>query len=253
MREWPDWPQENRSSPWLVAVGSSKEGADWPAHVAARWIDTVADHLAGRAPRHRRAKHLIALPVLGTGRGGQHHQAGDVLNALVPALRERAAARDIDVALVTGQPEDFAAARAVRGTDDTSWPELDIAKLRDAAKLAELAGLGQLVLFLGAGVSVGAGMPDWKRLVRKLAVEARVDPDAAGWSRSGSARPGIDHPASSAPGIFFNSANASPRHFVAPRLPSSIFLMACLPVTEAVTTNYDDLFEASPPAVGKYR
>jgi hypothetical protein len=45
-----------------------------------------------------------------------------------------------------------------------------------AQKLAEAAIASQLVLFLGAGVSAGAGLPDWKGLLAKIAEDVEFEP-----------------------------------------------------------------------------
>src|SRR5262249_26517751 len=149
-----------------------------PARHAERWLDTIAATLGGRPPRHGRSKHLVALPVLGTGAGGHYFSAGEVLTRLVPILHEKARSLDLDLALVARDPDVFAAARAARGADPASWP--DLAAGDPALELAELAGRGRLVLFLGAGASAGAGLPDWNGLLQQLARAAGVAPDSAG-------------------------------------------------------------------------
>ena len=110
---WPD----PLPRPWLCNVGAGP-GTEigWFLAGADDFIRRAADDLRGTAPRHDRDKHLLALPVIGTGYGGARRRAGDVVRELIPVLRRRAAEQDLDIALVTNEPFTFAAAQAQRGT-----------------------------------------------------------------------------------------------------------------------------------------
>lgn len=46
-----------------------------------------------------------------------------------------------------------------------------------ARRLADLAKRGRLVLFLGSGISAGAGMPTWQTLLDSLAAQAGMSPE----------------------------------------------------------------------------
>jgi hypothetical protein len=234
---WPGWPAE-RSPPWLGAIATGQADATWPARCATRWLEQIAASLAGRPPRHGRRKHLVGLPVLGTGAGGHYHDAGEVLKSLIPAVRAQAEALDLDVAMVTFNAETFAAARAVRGTDPSSWPELDAAQVAAARLLARRAGAGELVLFLGAGVSAGAGLPDWNGLLAEMARTAGIDPEADGWSRLD-----VLDRASILQRRLPDLGERIADQFRRPEAALQHLLLASLPVHEAITTNYDDLFE----------
>jgi len=244
LRKWPDW-SADRGVPWFAAIGGIPKD---PASLAARaeeWVETIAADLAGAPPRHRRQKHLIALPIVGTGHGGHRRVAGDLLAHLVPGLERAARRLDVDVALVTNQAEAFAAAQRVRGVDADHWRELG-KPLRDAARsLGRLAQRGELVVFMGAGVGTGAGLPTWDGLLSALAAELGLTPSARdGWARLDA----LDQAA-----ILQRRCDqrAEPRplgQLVAERLwrpeaSLSHVLLAGLPVRELVTTNYDDLFE----------
>lgn len=114
---------------------------------------------------------LLGMPALGTGAGGGGPQRGAVLRELTKAAREAAAEAGVDIALVLFSESDLALAQARRrrpGAPDP-WPELP-SRLRDKAKqLAGLAIRGRLVPFMGAGVSVSAGLPTWQELIDRLA------------------------------------------------------------------------------------
>ena len=100
--------------PWLVDVGSVRgQGAAWFAKGVAEFLRLAAqDPLPGGVPRFKRARVLIALPLVGTGAGGAATIKGDVLEQLMETLL--AAPVSVDVALVTRNAAAFAAAQAVR-------------------------------------------------------------------------------------------------------------------------------------------
>jgi hypothetical protein len=163
---WPD----ALSRPWVGNVGAAPETAiGWFVAGADDFIRRAADDLRGTAPRHDREKHLLALPVIGTGFGGARRRAGDVVRELIPVLRRRAEEGDLDIALVTNDPLTFAAAEAQRGTARAAFPALGDALWAATERLAESARDGELVLFLGAGVSTGSGLPRCSRLIADLA------------------------------------------------------------------------------------
>ena len=77
--------------------------------------------------------------------------SGEVVRLLCKAMREESAVADVDVAIVLNDGPARAAAQHERSDED--WSELP-PKMRDAADaLAKKARNGDLVLFLGAGVS----------------------------------------------------------------------------------------------------
>jgi hypothetical protein len=244
LRKWPDW-SADRGVPWFAAIGGGPKDPAWLAAHAEEWVVQIAADLAGGTPRHRRARHLVALPIVGTGYGGHRRVAGELLAHLVPRLERAAARLGIDLALVTNQPEAFAAAQRLRGVGAERWRELP-KTLRDAARsLGRLAQRGELVVFMGAGVGTGAGLPTWDGLLSGLAADLGLTPSARdGWARLDA----LDQAA-----ILQRRCEqrAEPRtlgQLVAeklwrPEASLSHVLLAGLPVRELVTTNYDDLFE----------
>src|SRR5438067_671910 len=77
-------------------------------------------------PLFGRARPLLALPVVGTGRGGAAERAGEVVQELLPRLRDFAArtypgGREFDVALVCLDAATHAAAQAER-VRRADWP-----------------------------------------------------------------------------------------------------------------------------------
>jgi NAD-dependent SIR2 family protein deacetylase len=112
----------------------------------------------------------------------------------------------------------------------------------EADRLARLAMRGELALFLGAGVSQAAGLPDWKGLLQGLARRAKMSDEEcdalAGINTLDQAsiverRLGRTELASAVKGLLGPFKHYSLTHA----------LLAALPVREVVTTNYDQLFE----------
>ncbi len=274
----PRWPQPTRE--WLFQDQRAAEVTTWPASLPRPWLGNVgagpdteigwfvagadefvrraADGLRGGAPRHEREKHLLALPVIGTGFGGARKRAGDVVRELIPVLQRRAEELDLDLALVTNEPLTFAAAEAQRGTERAAFPGLDDALWAASERLARSAREGELVLFLGAGVSTGSGLPGWGRLIAELA-------RGAGMTDEEVAKLGRLHVLDQARLVEMRLERAALPATAGRPLGQAIAaairtsagyplahaLLAALPVDEIVTTNYDELFERASRAIGR--
>ena len=140
------------------------EGARHFVRLAAR---TLTD--TKRPPVFGRSKYLLAMPLLGTGGGGGGPFSGEVIRLLLHSMREESAKADVDVAVVLNDGPAWAAAQNERS--DADWAELPAAMRQAADDLAAKARNGDLVLFLGAGVSQGAGLPSWSTLLSVLAAD----------------------------------------------------------------------------------
>ncbi len=257
-----DWGMEGRRSvpmldwggpgrPWLTNVGRGADiGLDWYVEGARQFV-RAASQLGGGLER---ARPLLALPIVGTGYGGARWAAGELLRPLVAMLLEHVSQHDVDVALVAWEPADFAAAQAARreALRDAADPwraQLGARLCERADMLAAAAVQGQLVVFMGAGVSAGAGLPTWGELLRALGAEAQLtDLEQDGLERLGH----LDRAQ-----VIDRRLGACVGDAVARTLQSyhryalAHGLLAGLPVTEFITTNYDDLFERASATAGR--
>jgi hypothetical protein len=141
---------------WLGRIGSRDRPVSWYADGATEFLDTAAKAIvdAGEPPLFRRAKPLLALPVVGTGRGGAAEMAGEVVQELLPRLRSFASRThsgglEFDVALVCLDAATHAAAQAER-VRRADWPtDLTAALKAEADRIASHALRGELAVFLG--------------------------------------------------------------------------------------------------------
>ncbi|MCB9592039.1 MAG: SIR2 family protein [Sandaracinaceae bacterium] len=234
--------------PFLTHVGGGRRrGVDWFVQSAVDFVAVASEDLArrGAKPRNRRQRFLLAMPVVGTGYGGGAERAAAIVEALMPELWREAEARGVDVALVTFDAATHAAAQATRhrlgqASGRDLWPALDRALEARAKAIAREAVAGRLVLFLGAGIGAGAGLPSWGPLLAQLAKTVGItDIDAFErldyLDRAAILERRLETPA--ALGEAVAGALRTDRHAL------SHALLAALPVSESVTTNYDQLFE----------
>lgn len=244
-------PARGRPRPWLGRIGSRGRDVSWYADGAAEFLDTAATAIAavGEPPLFGRARPLLALPLVGTGKGGAAEMAGEVVQELLPRLRTFAGrsfgGREFDVALVCLDAATHAAAQAER-VRRADWPtDLTDGLKAEADRLATHALRGELALFLGAGVSTAAGLPGWGGLIDRLAERAGMSADeraALGEVKSVLDQATLVERRLADRGDTLGRAVADLlgpyRHYALAHA-----LLAALPVREAITTNYDRLFE----------
>lgn len=198
------------------------------------------------------ARPLVGLPLVGSGEGGRARDKGALLLAIVDALVAAAGREDVDVVLVLHNRTAYAAAQQARSrvAYATCWHELSEHHEEAAPRLARLARAQRLVLFLGAGASIGAGLPSWSELLARLAERAglnTVQQDELGHLEHRDAGRLLDMKLKDRGGLtaaVIEEASADRSSIVHQ-------LAASLPVTEAVTTNYDTLFELAWSSAGR--
>jgi hypothetical protein len=134
----------------------------------------------------------------------------------------------------------------LRYGDHRLWGSLSDTQREVVQDLAAEAAAGRLVLFMGAGTSMGAGLPSWSGLLAQLASDAgltsksdviqlsALDPrDAAAVIEGRLRRQGN------------RLSDAIMERFQATHVSLVHQLLASLPAREALTTNYDTLFETA--------
>jgi hypothetical protein len=249
------WSWDERQA-WMVNVGyegqSQQSEADFyrqSIEEALRevFVSLTTDH----APLHRREIPLLAMPLLGGGHGMPMVEKGATLGSLLEIVYEelRRTDRRLDVALVTLGARAYAAAqhdRARLGAE--SWTDLTGEDFAQAEALAGHALRGNLALFMGAGIGVGAGLPGWQDLLEKLADKAHLE-GSLRKSLMAPHRAALDQ-ASFLENRFGGLAELQQKVVEVIREGGEGYslthaLLAALPVKEAITTNYDRLFEAA--------
>jgi hypothetical protein len=195
----------------------------------------------------RRQKPLLAVPLFGTGGGGANRVRGEVFRLIYQESLRAAKKYDVDVAIVLRDPRDYALGQVIRREYDRAWPELSSALLARAQDLGALAADARLVPFMGAGVSMSAGAPSWNGLLARLAGAAGVDAeiveklkhhdvlDQAEYVRREFGRRFNEDKSRFAKSVI--EAVYVRRYGLAPPL------LAALDAEQAITLNYDRLFE----------
>lgn len=151
-----------------VDTGSVPEDADerWLADGVAAGVQAVAEDVTAAVPANKRAMPLVAMPLFGVGDGGFDAIRGAALRAVLGAAVDFVGSREIDVAVVCYERADFAAIQMQR--DRGNWAELSDELCGEADKLAVAVRESRLVMFLGAGVSIAAGLPGFASMVDAL-------------------------------------------------------------------------------------
>lgn len=218
---------------WLVNSGGRPADVEWLVAGIRNAVGAVAEvGDRGRQPRLGRERQLIAMPVFGVGSGGFDGQRGAVLDRLLAEVERTVAAPGApDVALILLARADYAAVQARRR---------ERLKVSDsAARLAGLVRRSGLVLFIGAGASAGAGFPTWSELLAELAGKAQLSSDVR--------RAVLRLPAADAAEVIGselgNLQSAIAERFAQDGCSLTHALLASLQIREAVTTNYDTLYE----------
>lgn len=229
----------------VVVAAAGSQPSDEQARLA---VGAAIDE-AVRRLRHdlgRADRLLIALPAFRLGQGGARHERLRSARVQVATAHEALQRHaGVDVAFITYTPalyEIFLEARRLHlGTPPDDGPHV--------TALERALASGEGVLFVGAGLSRGAGLPDWSGLIARLARELGIADhthtdylDLAQWYRE---RFGGRQLAEIIRETFAEQAGAA-------RPTLAHYLLLGLPVRHVITTNYDDLIERALAALKRY-
>jgi O-acetyl-ADP-ribose deacetylase (regulator of RNase III) len=233
---------------WLN-TGTTKEldKQKWLAEGISQALAAVAEDVdrdlarpeSKRMNLNDRARHLLAVPLFGTGRGGFHEVRRDVIDMMLERLGEFSDHESIDVVLVCRRRSDYGAVQSRRTDLLHAHCCLDERLLSEARRIGGLASEGSLALFMGAGVGVPAGLPTWDGLIAALAGDKKAYKELR-----------LLSPPDAVAILSDDGRNAD----FLPRLKKSLStsrysighaMLASMRVHEAVTTNFDALYESA--------
>jgi len=205
---------------------------------------------AGGGTSAARPNPLIAMPSFASDGGGGSLRKGDILQTILHQARETGAAVGVDVVLVLRDEKLFALAQTKRRASEY-WSELIDRDLLDKAKsLSAVAKAGHLVPFMGAGTSVSAGAPSWTDLIKALADDAALAPEESAAlldshmdarDQAAYLRGRYESDFQGREDLTFNHAVS--KHVDLSRYGLAPVLLAGLRTEQAITLNYDCLFE----------
>lgn len=195
-----------------------------------------------------RARPLVAMPLIGVGKAGHAGRTGEVIAALLDAVDDHFSRFDtgsFDLVIATRDPSSIAALQHERRTRIPAG-ELEQTP-RWLIDLVNAARSGRLAVMFGAGASAALGLPMWKGLLDLLVENlqgsdltasdlARLDPtDAATLLIEAGGEEWFDR----ALGELLGTSRFAVTHA----------LMANLRPPLAITTNYDQAYEAAAATV----
>jgi len=224
---------------WFLDVAARSPEA-LMANLEGALLDIAA---AGVKADAGRLKPLVALSVIGVQGGGFGSIRGQVIDLMFQVCHTFVATRDIDLVITCADASDYAAFQHQR-REHGAFPGLNAELKEHGMRLAQLAQRGDLALFLGAGVSMPAGLPSWWDLLVRLGRRCGVSPDELRSLESPLDQAELVRRRLSIQGTSLKAAVKE--EFGGRDTPSlSHVQLAALGCREVVTTNFDSLYETA--------
>lgn len=225
---------------WLFNSAISKDDREeenlaWLRAGLQSLFQAVTEHPAD--PLFGRSRRTIGIPMVGVGEGGFEQMRAEVIDGLLDEIQASSAGtQHPDIVVVAWERSDYAALQMRR-------PEPEVPRgvnPKQLKQLGLLASRGELVAFLGAGVSKSAGLPDWKELLSQLAMAAQLQD----LERDDVLKLAPEDAAEALRNKLGHKLGEQLRsRFQSERCGLSHSLVASMRLHEVVTTNYDNLFE----------
>lgn len=222
--------------------------------VAAHAIASHRESVIGSG--QRRALPLVAMPLFSSDGGGGAWRRTALIDTVLDEARSAASAFGVDVALVLRKEPDAALAQQRRrAAAADSWASVEERLVERAQRLAQHALADRMVPFMGAGVSMSAGAPSWAALLTDLAEKIELDADT---HRALFAGKFGELDQASYLARRFEQADLDFRQEVAHLVERSRYglapaLLAATADEQAITLNYDTLFERASAAAERPR
>lgn len=135
------------------------------------FAEAAAHAIAESGRGESRLFPLLAIPVIGSGGGGED-VLGDLIRVVLKAAEQAAVRHLVDIVIVVRSAAQMGLAQRIRReSSDAQWNELSVELKQAASELATDCAAGNVVPFLGAGISISAGAPSWPALVSQLTIE----------------------------------------------------------------------------------
>ncbi len=224
---------------------------------AGQAIREAARHLRVLEPAKRL---LIVLPALLMGQGGEGRHGVESAQAQIEAVYDalnRPELANVDAAFVTYTPALYHVYLEARKRVRELRPHLQPANIpAHLRQLAEQVRRGECVFFVGAGLSRGAGLPDWGELVKDMAEKLAI-PDEVLKAQSQDADYYLDlaelfqlkHGRANLVSMVQEKYGSDYAH-ATPTLAH--YLLMGQPVRHVITTNYDRLLERALTALRRH-
>jgi hypothetical protein len=244
---------DGRLRVWTNLGADFGEPLQWFVDGAREAVARAARYLAAHPPAGpEQVFPRVGVPLVGAGGGGGRFATGEIVRRLLPALETVAQEGGVDVYLAIRDRRTYAAVQAARTQlpDAPFTRQLDASLLTEGDRLAALAREGQLVLFIGAGASLGSGVPDWPTLLDLLAADGGFSDEERvllhaenALDRARLIGMRLKHEGRPLGPLVASLVKATHRSLTQT-------LLASLPVLQVATTNYDQLFEVASQDIG---